>query len=141
MFFAYLFLPFSIFILFNSPMFPTWIDFQSSELLLTLISSTAFIAVIIKAGNDVIWRTIAWGAVGRRLPREHTGKVMAILGMSIQAFGVVISPVAGFIYEEEGGGWLLIIAMALNIVILSLLLISWVRSKNRLQRQEHSNPE
>ena len=130
MFLIYLFLPFSIFLLFISPMIPTWIDFQSSELLLTLISSTAFIAVVIKAGNDVIWRTIAWGAVGRRLPREHTGKVMAILGMTIQAFGVFISPIAGFIYEQEGGGWLLIIALGINIVILSLLLISWLRSRN-----------
>ncbi|MHA2347958.1 MAG: MFS transporter [Candidatus Hodarchaeales archaeon] len=121
--------PFSIFLLFNSPMFPTWINFQSSELLLTLISSTAFIAVIIKAGNDVIWRTIAWGAVGRKLPREHTGKVMAILGMAIQALGVLISPLAGFIYEQEGGGWLLIIAMGINVIILTLLLISWLKSR------------
>ncbi|MHA2054747.1 MAG: hypothetical protein ACW99F_14240, partial [Candidatus Hodarchaeales archaeon] len=90
---------------------------------------TAFIAVIIKAGNDVIWRTIAWGAVGRKLPREHTGKVMAILGMAIQALGVLISPLAGFIYEQEGGGWLLIIAMGINVIILTLLLISWLKSR------------
>ena len=136
MFLAYLFLPFSIFLLFNSPMIPTWIDFQSSELLLTLISSTAFIAVIIKAGNDVIWRTIAWGAVGRRLPREHTGKVMALLRMAIQVLGVFLSPIAGFIYEREGGGWLLIFALGINIVILSLLLISWLRSRNNLNNQK-----
>lgn len=136
MFLAYLFLPFSIFLLFNSPMFPVWINFQSNELLLTLISSTAFIAVIIKAGNDVIWRTIAWGAVGRKLPREHTGKVMAILGMAIQALGVVISPIAGFIYEQDGGGWLLIIAMGINIIILFLLLISWLRGRSELYKQK-----
>jgi len=139
MFLAYLFLPFSIFLLFNSPMIPTWIDFQSSELLLTLISSTAFIAVIIKAGNDVIWRTIAWGAVGRRLPREHTGKVMALLRMAIQVLGVFLSPIAGFIYEQEGGGWLLIIAMGINIVILSLLIISWLKSRNNLDNQKHAD--
>ncbi len=139
MFLAYLFLPLSIFVLFNSPMLPTWIDFQSSELVLTLISSTAFIAVIIKAGNDVIWRTIAWGAIGRRLPREHTGKVVAILGMSIQAFGVFLSPIAGFIYEQDGGGWLLIIAMGINIVILSLLLISWVRNRDKLFMQKQAD--
>jgi hypothetical protein len=140
MFLAYMFLPFSIFLLFNSPMIPTWIEFQSSELLLTLISNTAFIAVIIKAGNDVIWRTIAWGAVGRKLPREHTGKVIAILGMSIQAFGVFMSPIAGFIYKQEGGGWLLIIALGINLLILSLLLFGWIRSRKKLDREKQAEP-
>lgn len=129
MFLAYLFLPISIFLLLNSPNFPNWINFQSSELLLTLISSTAFIAVVIKAGNDVIWRTISFGVAGRRIPREHTGKVMAILAMAIQALGVFISPIAGFIYEQEGGKWLLIIAIGVNIIILSLLLVSWRKTK------------
>jgi MFS family permease len=139
MFLAYLFLPLSIFLLFNSPIIPTWIDFRSSELILTLISSTAFIAVIIKAGNDVIWRTIAWGAVGRRLPREHTGKVMALLRMAIQVLGVFISPIAGYIYEQEGGGWLLIIAMGINFVILSLLLTSWLRSRNKIYKHKRAD--
>ncbi len=138
MFLAYFFLPFSIFLLFNSPILPTWINFQSSELLLALISSTAFIAVVIKAGNDVIWRTIAWGAVGRKLPREHTGKVMAILGMAIQTLGVILSPIAGFIYEQEGGGRLLIIAMGINTIILFLLLISWIRSRSESYKQKQA---
>ena len=84
----------------------------------------------------MIWRTIAWGAVGRRLPREHTGKVMALLGMAIQVLGVFISPIAGFVYEKEGGGWLLIFTLGINIIILSLLLISWLRSRNNLNNQK-----
>ncbi|MHA1237517.1 MAG: hypothetical protein ACTSQ9_07665, partial [Candidatus Hodarchaeales archaeon] len=82
----------------------------------------------------------AWGAVGRRLPREHTGKVMALLRMAIQVLGVFISPIAGFIYEKGGGGgWLLIFALGINIVILSLLLISWLRSRRNSNTQKRAD--
>ncbi|MFX0013471.1 MAG: MFS transporter [Promethearchaeota archaeon] len=128
MFLVYFFLPFSIFLLFHSPSAPTWTNLLPNEGLGSLISSTAFIAVIIKAGNDEVWRTIAWGAVGRKLPRNHTGKVTAILSMSISLLGMVISPIVGFIYQIEGGRPLLLIAFILNLIILVLLLTGWIRS-------------
>ena len=131
MFLAYLLLPFSIFLLFNSPLMPKWTDQLPNEGLGTIISSTAFIAVIIKSGNDEVWRTIAWGAVGRKLPREHTGKIMAILSMSISLLGVVVSPLTGFIYQNEGGKPLLLITFILNLLILILLLTRWLRSPEK----------
>ncbi|MFX1508390.1 MAG: hypothetical protein ACFFDC_20090, partial [Promethearchaeota archaeon] len=131
MFFVYFFLPFSVILLFYSPTFPRWNDFLPSEGLGALISSTAFIAVVIKAGNDEVWRTIAWGAVGRKLPREHTGKVMAVLGMSISLLGVLVSPFVGLIYQLEGGRPLLLIAFFLNLLILTFLLTGWLRSAEK----------
>ena len=131
MFIVYFFLPFSIFLLFFSPTLPRWTDLLPSEGLGALISSTAFIAVVIKAGNDEVWRTIAWGAVGRKLPREHTGKVTAVLGMSISFLGVLISPFAGLIYQLEGGKPLLLIAFFLNLLILAFLLSGWLRSSEK----------
>ncbi|MFW9917314.1 MAG: MFS transporter [Candidatus Thorarchaeota archaeon] len=125
MFLAYLLLPFSVLLLLYSPIYPRWTSYNS---LGTVIASTAFVAVVIKAGNDVVWRTIAWGAVGRKLPREHTGKVMAILSMMISLAFTVAMPVAGYIYEVEGGVPLLVIALVLNITILCLLLVGWIRS-------------
>ncbi|MFX0125164.1 MAG: hypothetical protein ACFFAE_16145 [Candidatus Hodarchaeota archaeon] len=131
MFLVYFFLPFSIVLLFNSPTIPRWNYLLPSEGLGALISSTAFIAVVIKAGNDEVWRTIAWGAVGRKLPREHTGKVMAVLGMSISILGVIVSPFAGFVYQVEGGKPLLLVTFVLNLLILSLLLSGWLRSPEK----------
>ncbi|MFX0149830.1 MAG: MFS transporter [Candidatus Hodarchaeota archaeon] len=128
MFLVYFLLPFSVLVLFFSPTIPTWIDtslFPGNEVWL-VISSTAFVAVVIKSGNDAVWRTIAWGAVGRKLPREHTGKVMAILAMIISLMGVIISPVVGFIYQTEGGRPLLIGVLVLNLLILGLLLGHWL---------------
>jgi len=127
MFLAYMFLPFSIILLFISPSVPKWTDLLSNEGIGAIVSSTAFIAVIIKAGNDQVWRTISWGAVGRKLPREHTGKVMAILSMSTSGIGVFVSPITGFIYQVEGGKPLLLIIFVLNILILALLLAGWLR--------------
>jgi MFS family permease len=138
MFLVYFFLPFSVILLFFSPTFPRWNDFLPSEGLGALISSTAFIAVVIKAGNDEVWRTIAWGAVGRKLPREHTGKVMAVLGMSISLLGVLISPIAGLIYQLEGGKPLLLITFFLNVLILAFLLSGWLRSAEK--DVEHASP-
>lgn len=131
MFSVYFFLPFSILLLFHSPSVPIWTDQISSEGLGAVISSTAFIAVIIKAGNDEVWRTIAWGSVGRKLPREHTGKIMAILSMSISSVGFIISPLTGLIYQLDGGKPLLSIAFLLNLVIILLLLIGWLRSPRK----------
>ncbi|MFW9903216.1 MAG: MFS transporter [Candidatus Thorarchaeota archaeon] len=131
MFLAYFFLPFSIILLFYSPTVPRWNNFFLSEGIGTLISSTAFIAVVIKAGNDEVWRTIAWGAVGRKLPREHTGKVMAVLGMSISLLGVLVSPFVGLIYQLEGGKPLLLIAFFLNLLILAFLFSGWLRSSEK----------
>ncbi|MFX1283072.1 MAG: MFS transporter [Promethearchaeota archaeon] len=131
MFLVYMFLPFSIILLFLSPSVPEWTNLLSGEEIGAILSSTAFIAVIIKAGNDEVWRTIAWGAVGRKLPREHTGKVMAILSMSISGLGVFISPIVGFVYQVEGGRPLLLITLVLNILILVLLLVGWLRGFKR----------
>jgi len=114
MFFAYLLVPISVFLLFISPLFPYLFFTPSSNEILRVLSSTASIAVIIKAGNDVIWRTIAWGAVGKELPREHTGKVMAILAMAIQLLGTIINPFVGSIYQISGGNPLLIIVLTLS---------------------------
>ncbi|MFX1254379.1 MAG: MFS transporter [Promethearchaeota archaeon] len=136
MFLIYFLLPFSVLLLLYSPSIPSWINIFPNEEIWEVISSTAFIAVLIKSGNDVVWRTISWGAVGRKLPREHTGKVMAILTMSISLLGVIISPIVGFIYQIEGGHPLLIIALVLNLVILCLLLIGWIRRSKKLNRQE-----
>ena len=127
MFLVYMFLPFSVILLFLSPSVPRWTNLLSNEGIGALVSSTAFIAVIIKAGNDEVWRTIAWGAVGRKLPREHTGKVMAILSMAVSGIGVFVSPIAGFIYQIEGGSPLLLIIFVLNILILALLLAGWLQ--------------
>jgi MFS family permease len=117
--------------LFYSPTLPRWSELFPSEGLGALISTTAFIAVVIKSGNDEVWRTIAWGAVGRKLPREHTGKVMAVLGMSISLLGVLVSPFVGLIYQLEGGRPLLLIAFLLNLLILAFLLSGWLRSSEK----------
>ncbi len=131
MFLVYFFLPFSIILLYYSPIIPRWNDLLPSEGMGALISSTAFIAVVIKAGNDEVWRTIAWGAVGRKLPREHTGKVMAVLGMSISILGVLVSPLVGLVYQLEGGKPLLLTAFVLNLLIIAFLLLGWLKSPKK----------
>jgi MFS family permease len=133
MFLVYFLLPFSVLVLFFSPTIPTWtnINFFPGNEVWLVISSTAFVAVVIKSGNDAVWRTIAWGAVGRKLPREHTGKVMAILAMIISLMGVIVSPVVGFVYQNEGGRPLLIGALVLNLIILGLLLGHWMVRNSR----------
>lgn len=132
MFLAYFLLPFSVLLLFYSPSIPLWTTTFPNGEIYEVIASTAFIAVLIKSGNDVIWRTIAWGAVGRKLPREHTGKVMAILNMVVLLLGVGISPIVGYIYQTEGGQPLLIIAMILNVVILCLLFFGWMGKTRKI---------
>jgi MFS family permease len=127
MFLVYLLVPFSVFLLLISPQYPIWTNILSQEGIFSLISQTAFIAVIIKSGNDEVWRTVAWGSVGRRLPKEHSGKVMSILSIMIQGVGIFLSPVAGYIYQMEGGNPLLIVVMMLNLLILTILLFSWLR--------------
>ncbi|MFX0091612.1 MAG: MFS transporter, partial [Candidatus Hodarchaeota archaeon] len=134
MFFAYFLLPFSVFLLFNSIVFPQWIDILPNGEIWEVIASTAFLAVVIKAGNDVIWRTISWGAIGRRIPREHTGKVMALLNMTISLFGVLLSPIIGLIYEFHGGYPLLLVAFILNSLILSFLFFSWIRTLRKKEK-------
>lgn len=132
MFIVYFLLPFSLLLLLNSVSFPLWTTLLPQDELGAIISSTAFLAVVIKSGNDEVWRTVAWGAVGRNLPREHTGKVMAILSMSVSILGVVVSPIAGYLYQTQGGQPLLLIAFVLNVIILSLLLVGWVRNSRRV---------
>ncbi|MFX0061224.1 MAG: MFS transporter [Candidatus Hermodarchaeota archaeon] len=121
MFTAYFFLPLSILALIYAPIFPNWITPSDSISFLSIFSSTAFVAVVIKAGNDVIWRTIAWGSVGRELPREHTGKVMAILSLSIDFIGAFISPGVGLMYQMSGGKPVLGVTLMINLIILLLL--------------------
>ena len=105
----------------------------------SIISSTAFLAVMIKTGNDEVWRTLSWGAVGRNLPREHTGKVIAILSMSVSLLGVVVSPIAGYIYQNEGGELLLLIAFVLNAIILCLLLLGWIKNGKKIDRSNSAS--
>ena len=132
MFLVYLLVPFSVFLLLISPQYPLWTNILSQEGIFNLISQTAFIAVIIKSGNDEVWRTVAWGSVGRRLPKEHSGKVMSILSIMIQGVGIFLSPIAGYIYQMEGGNPLLLVVMILNLLILAILLFTWLRRiKNR----------
>jgi MFS family permease len=128
MFLAYFFLPFAVLLLLFSPTYPEWTNVLPSDGFYAVMASTAFVAVVIKAGNDVVWRTIAWGAIGRKLPREHTGKVVALLSMAISLMTILIMPIVGFIYETQGGVPLLLTALILNIVILSSLLWGWLRS-------------
>ncbi|MHA2307171.1 MAG: MFS transporter [Candidatus Hodarchaeales archaeon] len=132
LFLIYFLLPFSLILLLNSVSFPFWTNVFPRDELGSIISSTAFIAVVIKSGNDEVWRTVSWGAVGRNLPREHTGKVMAILAMSVSILGVFVSPIAGYIYQNEGGQPLLMLAFILNVIILSLLLLGWVRAGKKI---------
>jgi MFS family permease len=133
MFLVYFLLPFSLILLLNSVTFPVWTNLFPNNELGSIISSTAFLAVVIKSGNDEVWRTVSWGAVGRNLPREHTGKVMAILSMSVSLLGVIVSPIAGYLYQNEGGYPLLIIAFILNVMILSLLLLGWIRNGKKVE--------
>ncbi|MHA2248335.1 MAG: hypothetical protein ACXADY_25520, partial [Candidatus Hodarchaeales archaeon] len=133
MFLIYFLLPFSLILLINSISFPYWTNIFPHDGIGSIISSTAFLAVVIKSGNDEVWRTVSWGAIGRNLPREHTGKVMAILSMSISLLGVFVSPIAGFIYQNEGGQPLLLIAFILNVIILSLLLFGWIRNSRNIE--------
>ncbi|MHA2232697.1 MAG: MFS transporter [Candidatus Hodarchaeales archaeon] len=128
MFLTYFLLPFSVLLLLFSPTYPEWSTSLPSTGIFAVIATTAFVAVVIKAGNDVVWRTIAWGAVGRKLPRKHTGKVMALLSMIISVMAILIMPIVGFIYETEGGIPLLVVAFLLNVVILCTLLWGWLRS-------------
>lgn len=137
MFLAYSLLPISVLILFYSPVIPKWINIFPVGEFWDVISSTAFIAVLIKSGNDVIWRTIAWGAVGRNLPREHTGKVMAILSMAVSLLGIVLNPLIGYIYQIEGGYLLLASALVINLVILCVLFSAWMlRLKKSVDGQD-----
>lgn len=139
MFLVYFFLPFSILLLLLSPSVPNWINLQSNSGIISVVSSTAFIAIIIKAGNDQVWRMISIGAVGRKLPREHTGKATAILTMIISLLGVIISPIAGFVYQMEGGIPLLMFVLALNLLILLLLLVGWLRNPRKEKIQTSVN--
>ncbi len=132
MFLVYFLLPFSLILLLNSVSFPFWTNVFPRDEFGSIISRTAFIAVVIKSGNDEVWRTVSWGAVGRNLPREHTGKVVAILSMSVSLLGVFVSPVAGYIYQNEGGQPLLFLAFILNLIILFLLLLGWVRARRKI---------
>ncbi|MFW9856295.1 MAG: MFS transporter [Candidatus Thorarchaeota archaeon] len=139
MFQVYFLLPFSVLLLYYSPIFSQWITLLPGEEVWQVISSTAFIAVVIKSGNDVVWRTVAWGAVGRQLPREHTGKVMAMLAMVISFVGFISSPIIGFIYQTQGGEPLLLVSFVLNVTILLLLLFGWIRSSKSVQ--SHAEPK
>lgn len=132
MFFVYFLLPFSLILLLNSITFPVWTNLFPMDELGSIISSTAFLAVMIKSGNDEVWKTLSWAAVGRNLPQKHTGKVTAILAMSTSLLGVVVSPIVGYIYQNEGGQPLLIIAIVLNVIILSLLLLGWIKNGKRV---------
>jgi MFS family permease len=131
MFLVYFLLPFSVLLLLLSPYVPKWINLQADDGIISVVSSTAFIAIIIKAGNDQVWRMVSIGAVGRKLPREHTGKATAILAMIVSLLGVIISPIAGFVYEMEGGIPLLMLVLAINLLILLLLLVGWLRSPRK----------
>ncbi|MFW9916709.1 MAG: MFS transporter [Candidatus Thorarchaeota archaeon] len=130
MFLAYMFLPVSVFLLLLSPSHPKWITGLPQTELGVVIASTAFVAVVIKGGNDVVWRTLVFGAVGRKLPREHTGKVTSLLRMLISLIGIILMPIAGYIYQTEGGVPLLATALILNVLILSALLIGWLRNSH-----------
>ena len=136
MFFVYFLLPFSLILLLNSNTFPVWTNLLPTDDLGSIISSTAFLAVIIKSGNDEVWKTLSWAAVGRNLPQKHTGKVTAILAMSTSLLGVFVSPIVGYIYQNEGGQPLLIIAIVLNVIILSLLLLGWIKNGEKI---DHPN--
>lgn len=130
MFLAYMFLPVSVFLLLFSPSHPTWITILPQTELGIVIASTAFVAVVIKAGNDVVWRTLVFGAIGRKLPREHTGKVTSLLRVLVSLVGIILMPIAGYIYQTEGGIPLLATALVLNILILSALLIGWLKNSH-----------
>ncbi|MHA2497765.1 MAG: hypothetical protein ACXAEI_20035, partial [Candidatus Hodarchaeales archaeon] len=127
---AYMFLPVSVFLLLLSPGHPKWITGLPQTELGVVIASTAFVAVVIKGGNDVVWRTLVFGAVGRKLPREHTGKVTSLLRVLISLVGIILMPIAGYVYQTEGGKPLLATALILNVLILSALLIGWLRNSH-----------
>ena len=131
LFFVYFLLPVSLILLLNSITFPTWTTLLPNDEIGSIIASTAFLAVVIKSGNDDVWRTVVWGVVGRNLPREHTGKIVAILAMSTSLLGVFVSPISGLIYQEIGGQPLLLITLILNLIILVLLLIVWLKNSKK----------
>ena len=88
---------------------------------LSVIFSLAFIATAMKSINDVLWLSVINTYIQKSLPRRDLGKMLALTTFFILLLATIGPTPAGLIYELYEGLPLLLIALALNIVILTIL--------------------
>jgi MFS family permease len=88
---------------------------------LSVIFSLAFIATAMKSINDVLWLSVINTYIQKSLPRRDLGKMLALTTFFILLLATVGPTPAGIIYELYEGLPLLMIALALNIIILAIL--------------------
>jgi hypothetical protein len=89
---------------------------------LSVVFSLAFIATAIKSINDVLWLSVINTYIQKSLPRRDLGKMLALTTFFILLLATLGPTPAGIIYELYEGMPLLIIALVLNILILTILI-------------------
>ncbi len=132
---VYSVMPVTLVILILAPLFPYWLPITWITPLIALypfvepLASTAFLAIAMKNINDILWWTLILTYLRKALPRSETAKMLSIFFIVVFIASLVTPIPSGIIYTVFGAVPVLVIALALNLVILGILIGANVEPK------------
>ena len=132
---VYSVMPVVMVILIVAPFFPYYLPLplvQSISVAVPVISpllSTPFIALAMKNINDILWWTLILTYLRSSLPRSETAKMLSIFFIITGLSAVTTQIPAAFIYTYFGAIPVLILALAINLVIITILICGNIEPK------------
>ncbi|MFX0169634.1 MAG: MFS transporter [Candidatus Hodarchaeota archaeon] len=132
---VYSVMPITMTILIIAPLFPYYLPIATVESIssaLPMIApllSTPFIALAMKNINDILWWTLILTYLRKAIPRSETAKMLSIFFIVTSLSFVTTQVPAGFIYTFWGAIPVLIMALAINFVILCVLIFGNIEPK------------
>jgi hypothetical protein len=122
---VYTMMPVSALLLLVAPVFPLWGPPQLGALLesvypgLGTLMTTAFVAIVLKYTNDLLWWNVIISFVQKNLPSSDSAKGLTVFWV-IVVFLASVAPVAGgYIYTFLGPYWLFLAILVLNLGIIT----------------------
>lgn len=132
---VYSVMPITLLLLIIAPIFPYWLPIDIVNTLITSVPilepilSTAFIAVAMKNINDILWWTLILTYLRKAIPRSETAKMLSIIFI-VTSLAFLITPIpSGIVYTFFGAIPVLVVALILNLGILSILAFGNIEAK------------
>jgi MFS family permease len=132
---VYSVMPITMTILILAPMFPFYLpvplvqSISSAFPIIAPLFSTPFIALAMKSINDILWWTLILTYLRMAIPRSETAKMLSIFFIITSISFLITQVPAAFIYTFWGAIPVLILALGINLVIVSILVLGNIEPK------------
>ena len=133
----YSLMPVCAILLFIAPIYPYLIPesmvLQIDSLFPSLGSlfSTAFLAIVLKSVNDSVWYLLLLTIIQKNLPGKDTAKILSVFWFIVWLLSSVGPSIGGFVFEYFYQGYLFIIILLINFVILG-----WIATRGVIRTKE-----